>query len=130
MKREEVLSSKFGEKVLLKVSPLKGIMRFDQKDKLSPRYIGPYEVLEIIGEVAYKLALPPSLDKIHNVFHVSQLRKYTYAPDHVIRPEIVELEPNLTFEERVVKIVDSNVRKTRNKEIEIMKVIWTNHGVE
>ena len=65
-----------GERVLLKVSPMKGVMRFGKKGKLSPRYIGPFEVVERIGEVAYQLALPPGLSSVHQVFHISMLKKY------------------------------------------------------
>jgi len=73
-----------GERVLLWVSPMKGVMRFGNKGKLSPRYIGPFEILEIVGEVAYRLAFPPSLSAVHMVFHVSMLRKYHGDPSHVL----------------------------------------------
>ncbi|XP_048492142.1 uncharacterized protein LOC125493157 [Beta vulgaris subsp. vulgaris] len=119
-----------GEKVLLKVSPTKGVMRFGRKGKLSPRYVGPYEVLERIGQVAYSLALPTELAKVHNVFHVSQLRKYISDPSHVIQPEPIELDETLTFEERPVRILDSKTRNTRNKAIKLVKVLWSNHQTE
>ena len=73
-----------GDHVFLKVSPTRGIQRFGVKGKLSPRFIGPFEVLERVGEVAYRLALPPDLSCVHNVFHVSMLRKYVYDPTHII----------------------------------------------
>ncbi|XP_070032515.1 uncharacterized protein [Nicotiana tomentosiformis] len=73
-----------GERVVLRVSPMKGVMRFGKKGKLSPRYIDPFEVLERVGEVAYKLAFPPSLSGFHPVFHVSMLRKYYGDPSHVL----------------------------------------------
>ena len=73
-----------GDHVFLKVSPTKGVRRFGIKGKLSPRYVGPFEILERIGVVAYRLALPPSLDKVHNVFHVSMLRKCLSDPDQVV----------------------------------------------
>ena len=79
MKRKETLY-KIGEKVFLKVSPLKKVMRFRKNDKLSPRFIGPYEVIEKVGPVAYKLALPPDLEKIHNAFHVSMYKRYQSDP--------------------------------------------------
>ena len=81
-----------GNHVFLKFSPMKFIMRFRRKWKLNPRFVGPFEVLERVGTLAYKVALPPSLSKIHNVFHVSTLRKYIYDPSHV-----VELEPIQNF---------------------------------
>ena len=74
-----------GEKVFLKVSPWKKVMRFGKKGKLSPRFISPYEVIEKVGPVAYHLALPPELEKIHNVFHVSMLRRYRSDPSHEVK---------------------------------------------
>ena len=75
-----------------------GVMRFGQKGKLSPKYVGPYEVMERIGEVAYQLAMPPNLSKVHDVFQVSQSQRYRSDPSHVIPVESVTIEPNLTFE--------------------------------
>ena len=87
------------EKVFLKVSPWKKVMIFGKNGKLSPRFIGPYEVIEKVGPLAYRLALPSELEKIHNVFHVSMLRRYRSDPSHVVSSEIIELRPNLTYEE-------------------------------
>ena len=78
---------KVGDHVFVKVSPLKGNLRFGQKGKLTPRYIGPFEILQKVGPVAYRLALPPTLQEIHEVFHVSQLRRYIPDPQHVIVEE-------------------------------------------
>jgi hypothetical protein len=119
-----------GDKVLLKVSPMKGVMRFGKKGKLSQKFIGPYEILDRVGEVAYRLALPPSLDKVHNVFHVSQLRKYLNDPSHVIEPEKINLDEALTYEEFPKEILDRKVRKTRHGETSLVKVLWSNHNVE
>ena len=83
MKRNDVCYE-IGEKVFLKVSLWKKVMRFGRKGKLSPRFIRPYEVIEKVGPVAYRLALPPELEKIHNVFHVSMLRRYRSDPSHVV----------------------------------------------
>ncbi|KAK8540302.1 hypothetical protein V6N12_046589 [Hibiscus sabdariffa] len=88
-----------GDRVFLKVSPWKKVLRFGKRGKLSTRYIGPFEVLEKVGPVAYRLALPPEFDKIHNVFHVSMLRKYRSDPSHVLEPEEVELNLDLSYEE-------------------------------
>ena len=82
--RRRDLEFEVGDHVFLKVSPMKSIMRFGRKGKLSPRFVGPFEVLERVGTLAYKVALPPSLSKIHNVFHVSTLRKCIYDPSHVV----------------------------------------------
>ena len=129
-KRRSALEFEVGEKVLLKVSPTKGVMRFGRKGKLSPRFIGPYDVLERIGEVAYRLALPMNLAQVHNVFHVSQLRKYVHDPSHIIQPETIELDETLTFEEKPVKILDTKTKCTRNKEIKLVKILWTNQQTE
>ncbi|CAN1729860.1 hypothetical protein LINPERHAP1_LOCUS758 [Linum perenne] len=119
-----------GDKVFLRVSPWKGVMRFGKKGKLSPRYIGPYEVLERIGPLAYRLALPPSLARIHNVFHVSMLRAYRSNPEHVIRLEDVQLADDLTYEETPVQIADRQEKELRKKKIPMVKVIWRNQGIE
>ncbi|XP_069149036.1 uncharacterized protein [Solanum lycopersicum] len=111
-----------GERVLLKVSPMKGVMRFGKKGKLSPRYIGPFEIVERISEVAYQLALPPGLSGIHPVFHISMLKKYHQGGDHVIQWDSVLLDQNLTFEEESVIILDRQIRKLRSKEIASVKV--------
>ena len=95
-----------GDKVFLKVSPTKGVMRFGKKGKLSPRFIGPFEILEIIGDLAYHLALPPQLADVHDVFHVSMLRKYEPDPSHVLSFEELTLEKNLTYEEIPMQILD------------------------
>ena len=92
------------EKVFLKVSPWKKVMRFGKNGKLSPRFIGPYEVIKKVGPVAYRLALPPELEKIHSVFHVSMLRRYRSDPSHVVTTETIKLRPDLTYEEEPVEI--------------------------
>ncbi len=94
-----------GDKVFLKVFPWKKIMRFGRKGKLSPRFIGSYEVLERVGPLAYRLALPPKLEKIHNVFHVSLLRRYRYDPSHVLPVAKIEVNLNLTYEEEPIEIL-------------------------
>ena len=94
-----------GEKVFLKVSPWKKVIRFGKKGKLSPRFIGPYEVIEKVGPVAYRLALPPELENIHNVFQVSMLRRYRLDPLHVVSSETIEVRPDLTYEEEPVEIL-------------------------
>ena len=119
-----------GEKVFLKVSPWRGIMRFGNKGKLSPRYIGPYEIIEKIGPLSYRLALPPELSRIHDVFHVSMLRRYRSDPSHVIKDSEVQLSENLSYVEEPVRIVDQKIKQLRNREIPMVKVIWKNHGLE
>ena len=80
-------------------------MRFGKKGKLSPGFIGPYEVIEKVGPVAYRLALPIELEKIHNVFHLLMLRRYRSNPSHVVSLKMNELRPNLTYEEELIEIL-------------------------
>ncbi|XP_074277555.1 uncharacterized protein LOC141601189 [Silene latifolia] len=119
-----------GDKVLLKVLPMRGVMRFGKGGKLSQKFIGSYEILGRVGEVAYRLALPLSLDRVHNVFHVSQLRKYVSDPSYVLEVEIIELDEALTYAEVPKEILYRKVRKTRNCETVLLKVLWSNHNVE
>ncbi|XP_069149474.1 uncharacterized protein [Solanum lycopersicum] len=109
---------------------MKGLMRFAKKGKLSPRYIGPFEIIERIGEVAYQLALPPGLSSVHPVFHISMLKKYHQGGDHVIQWNTMLLDQNLTFEEEPVTILDRQIWKLRSKEIASVKVQWKNCPVE
>ena len=129
MKRKDI-RYEVGEKVFLKVSPWKKVMRFGKKGKLSPRFIGPYEVIEKVGPVAYRLALPPDLEKIHNVFHVTMLRRYRSDPTHIVSSETIELRPDLTYEEEPVEILAHEVKELRNKKIPLVKVLWRNHKTE
>ena len=101
-----------------------------EKGKLSPRFIGPYEVIENVGPMAYRLALPLDLEKIHNVFHMSMLRRYRSDPSHVISLETIELRPNLTYEEEPVEILAREVKEIWNKKIPLVKVLWRNHKIE
>ena len=105
-------------------------MRFGKKGKLAPRYIGPFEILERIGKVAYRLALPPNMSQVHPVFHISMLRKYISIPSHVLQPQSVELNEDLTFEEEPVAIVDYQVRQLRSKVIPMVKVLWRSNSVK
>ena len=116
--------------MFLKVSRMKGVMRFGKKGKLASRYIGPFEIRARVGEVAYRLVLPPELSRIHPVFHVSMLRKYIADPSHVLQPQAVELSEDLTYEEFPVTIVDRQIRQLRTKEVLMVKVLWSNHTVE
>ncbi|WMV54884.1 hypothetical protein MTR67_048269, partial [Solanum verrucosum] len=116
-----------GDKVFLKVFPWKKIMRFGQKGKLNPRFIGPYEIHERVEPDAYKLALPPELDKIHNIFHVSMLRRYCSDPSHVLPVKCIELNPDLTYDEEPILIQAREVKQFRNKRIPLVKVLWRNH---
>ncbi|XP_074305777.1 uncharacterized protein LOC141640998 [Silene latifolia] len=90
--RRSDISFQVGEKVLLRVSPMKGVMRFGKRGKLNQKFIGPYEILDTVGEVAYRLALPPTLARVHNVFHVSQLRRYLSDTSHILSHDVVEVD--------------------------------------
>ncbi|XP_070037153.1 uncharacterized protein [Nicotiana tomentosiformis] len=107
-----------GEKVLLRVSPMKRVKKFGKKSKLSPRYIRPFEILKKIGEVDYELALPPSLSGVHPVFHVSMLRKNVGDLSHVLDFSTVQWNGNLTNDVEPVAILDQQVRKLRSKNID------------
>ena len=116
--------------IFFRISPWKGELRFGKRGKLSPWYIGPYRIVERIGEVAYQLELPFDLDRIHDVFHVSMLRKYIPDPSHVLTEQPVEIQENLTYEEEPVQILDRREQVMRNKTIPLVKVLWRSHTVE
>ncbi|XP_030959235.1 uncharacterized protein LOC115981208 [Quercus lobata] len=119
-----------GDMVFLKVALMKGVMRFGKKGKLSPRFVGPFEILKRIGKVAYELALLPTLARVHNVFHVSMLRKYIPNPSHILNYEPLKIKDNLTYEEVSIQILDCKDQVLCTKTISLVKVIWKNHTVE
>ena len=119
-----------GDMVFLKVAPMKGVMRFGKKGKLSPRFVGPFEILKCIGKVAYTLALPPTLARVHNLFHVSMLRKYISDSSHVLNYEPLKIKDNLTYEEVPIQILDRKDQVLRTKTISLVKVLWKNLTVE
>ena len=116
--------------MFLKVSPWKGVIRFGTKGKLSPRYIGPYLIVARVGPVAYRLELPQELEKIHNVFHVSVLRKYMPDPKHILESPPMEVRENLTHQVQPVEILDHEIKQLRNKQVKMVKVLWRSDRVE
>ncbi|XP_052487966.1 uncharacterized protein LOC128041708 [Gossypium raimondii] len=112
------------------ISPCKKVLRFARKGKLSPRFIRPYRVLKQVGPVAYQLELPPELDQIHDIFHVSMLRRYRSDPMHIVPVEVIKVRPDLTFEEEPVQILERDVNVLRRKSIPLVKVLWRNHSTE
>ncbi|KAL0446070.1 UNVERIFIED_CONTAM: hypothetical protein Slati_1734900 [Sesamum latifolium] len=96
--KKRPLEFHLGDKMYLKIAPTRGVIRFDRSENLSLRYVGPYGILEKVGEVAYQIALPPPLARIHNVFQVSQLRRYIPDSMHVVEPEPLLVKENLTYE--------------------------------
>ncbi|XP_068305051.1 uncharacterized protein [Pyrus communis] len=121
---------KVGDWVFLKLSPWKGVVRFGKKGKLSPRYIRLYVIIERIGEVAYRLVLPPELSRVHDVFHVSMLHHYVSDPSHVLPSQSLEINPDLTYDEEPVTILDWKDKVMRNKTVCLVKILWRNHSVE
>ena len=128
--RRRPLEFEVGDHVSLKVNPKRGVVRFGKRGKLSPRFIGPFEILERIGTVAYRLALPPSMSCVHEVFHVSMLRKYTPDPAHVVDWGKIEVDTDGTFEEGPVCIVDSRDQVLRRKTVRLVLVLWRHYEVE
>ena len=106
------------------------ILRFGQKGKLSPRFIGPYEILERIGPVAYRLALPPELAKLHDVFHVSMLRRYRSDESHILPVQEIQVQKDLSYDEEPKTNLAREVKQLRNKQVPLVKVLWQHHGRE
>nr|KYP32036.1 Retrotransposable element Tf2 [Cajanus cajan] len=123
-KRRKPLEFSEGEHVFLKVTPTTGVGRAIKAKKLNPKFIGPYQILKRIGPVAYQIALPLFLSNLHDVFHVSQLRKYIHDPSHVLESKAVQIKENLTFEKQPVSVVDKKVKQLHGKSINLVKVIW------
>ena len=109
-RRRRPLEFEVGDHVFFKVMPKRGVVRFGKRGKLSPRFIGPFEILERVGTAAYRLSLPPSMTGVHEVFHVSMLRRYTPDPAHVVDWGKIEVDTYGTFEEGPVRIMDSEIR--------------------
>ena len=129
MKRKDI-EYEVRDKVLLKVSPLKKILHFGRKGKPSPRFIGPYKILERVGPVAYRLTLPPELAKLHNVFHVSMLRRYRSDELHILPVQDVQVQANFSYNEEPKAILAREVKQLRNKQVPLVKVLWQHHGRE
>lgn len=119
-----------GDKVFLKVLPWRKVLRFGRKGKLSQRFIRPYEIIERIGSVAYRLALPSKLQKNSKYFHVPMLRRYKANLSHVLTSSEVEIQPDMTYGEEPIKILAREVKELRNKCIALVKVLWNRHGIE
>jgi hypothetical protein len=116
--------------VYLRVSPMKGVKRFGVKGKLTPRYIGMFPILKKCGNVAYKLDLSPSLAPVHNIFHVSQLKKYLKAPVDIVLPEVTPFQADLSYPEHPIKVLNQKDHVTRRKTIKFFKIQWSNHSEE
>ena len=110
--------------------PKRGVVRFDKRGKLAPRYIGPFEILERVAIVAYRLALSPNLSGVYEVFHVSMLQKYTPDAAHVVDWGEIVVDTDGTFEEGLVRIMDSRDQVLRHKTVRLVKVLWQHRGVK
>ncbi|XP_052732374.1 uncharacterized protein LOC128196186 [Vigna angularis] len=123
-KRRRPLEFTAGEHVFLRLNPTTGVGRAVHPKKLSPKFVGPYQILRRIGPVAYELSLPPQLSNLHPVFHVSQLRKYIADPSHIVELENVHLRQDRTLEMQPVRVEDSRTKYYKRKAIRLVKVVW------
>ena len=126
-KRRRPLEFAVGDYMYLKVSPLRGTRRFHVRGKLAPRYVGPFRIVRRIKELAYKLELPPHLAGVHDVFHVSQLRKCLKVPEQQVSPDALDIQDTLEYLEYPVKILAGDVKATRRTKTNYCKVQWSNH---
>jgi hypothetical protein len=129
-KRRRPLEFEVTNHVYLIVSPMKGVKRFGVKEKLAPHYIGPFPILEKCGTMAYKLDLPPSLAGVHDIFHMSQLKKCLKAHVDVVLPEVTPLEADLSYPKHLIKVLNQKDRVTRRKTIKFFKIQWSDHSEE
>ena len=117
-----------GDQAYLRVTPMRGTHRFGIKGKLAPRYIGPFKVLARRGDVSYLWELPENLSKVHDVFHVSQLKKCFKDPGRTVDHESIDLQDDLKYKEYPVRILDKAEHRTRNKSVKFLKVQWSHHS--
>jgi hypothetical protein len=109
---------------------MRGLRRFKVRGKLGPRFVGPFKILEKRGQVAYQLELPPQLSDVHDVFHVSQLKKCLHVPEEQIPMEDLDAKEDLSYQEYPIKILETSERVTRNKRVKMCKVQWSHHTEE
>ena len=128
--RRRPLEFEDGDHVFLKVMPKRGVVRYGKRGKLSPKFIGPFEILERVGTVTYRWALPPSMSGVHQVFHVSMLRSDTPDPAHVVDWGEIEVDIDGTFEEGPVCILDNHDQVLRRKTVRLVRVLRRHYRVE
>jgi hypothetical protein len=126
-KRRSPLEFEVSDHVYLRVSPMKGVRRFNIKGKLAPCYIDPYPIIDKYGPMSYQVELPARLSGVHNVFHVSQLKRCLKPLTDIVIEDTIPLEPNLTYKAYPIKVVDQQDRVTRNKMPRFYKIQWNDH---
>jgi hypothetical protein len=122
------LEFEVGDHIYLRVYPMKGVHHFGMKGKLTPRYIGPYPIIDKYGLLSYQVDLPSKLSGVHNVFHVSQLKRCTKPPTDVVVEDTIPLELDFTYKAYLIKILDQQNQVTRNKTTRFYKVQWNDHS--
>ncbi|XP_072074011.1 uncharacterized protein [Arachis hypogaea] len=128
--RRKPLEFEEGEHVFLKVTTTSGVCRAIKTKKLNSCYIGPFETLKRIGPIAYRIALPPHLSNLHDVFHVLQLQKYTPDASHVLEPKSVQVRGDLTLPVIPIRIDGTSIKRLRGKKASLVKVAWSRAGIE
>ncbi|GJV49549.1 hypothetical protein Tco_1439761 [Tanacetum coccineum] len=121
---EEQLEFSVGDYVLLKVSPWKGVVRFEKKGKLAPRFVGPFKIIEKVGPIAYRLDLPEELDGVHDMFHVSNLKKCLADPTLQVPLDEIRVDDKLNFMQEPMEIMEREFKKLKRSRISIVKVRW------
>jgi hypothetical protein len=127
-KRRSPLEFEVGNHVYLRVSPMKGVYRFGIKEKLTPRYIGPYPIIDKYGPTSYQVELLAKLAGVHNMFHVSQLKRCLKPPADVVIKDTIPLEPDLTYKVYPIKVLDQQDRVTHNKTTRLYNIQWNDHS--
>ncbi|XP_016195379.1 uncharacterized protein LOC107636374 [Arachis ipaensis] len=128
--RRKLLEFNKGDHVFLRVTLTTGVGRAIKAKKLNPHYIGPFQILNRIGPVAYRIALPLHLSNVHDVFHILQLRKYTSKASHILEPESVQLKANLMLQVTSVRIDDTSIKRLRRKKVSLIKVACSRAEIE
>jgi hypothetical protein len=127
-KRRRPLEFEVGDHVYIRVSPIKGVRRFNNKGKLTPRYIGPYSIIDKYEPTLYQVELPSKPSGVHNMFHVSQLKGCLKPPTDVVVEDTISLEPDLTYKTHPIKVLDQQDRVTHNKTTQFYKIQWNDHS--
>ncbi|GJU76418.1 hypothetical protein Tco_1273488 [Tanacetum coccineum] len=122
--RQKPLKFQVGDKVMLKVSPWKGVIRFSKQGKLNPSYIGPFKIIDKVGTVAYRLELPEKLSRVHSTFHVSKLKKCMADEPLAIPLDEIQVDDKLYFIEEPVEVMDREVKRLKQSRIPVVKVRW------